>query len=422
MWIEIGEVTGSAGSSDGGQLNGITYDHIIPVEIETPGGVKELKLGYNDAESHFTAAQRFIDDNVLDQGYLRQIADFIAARAGKSNQPTFDMTSSSTQTHHTLATAAPPPRRPNPPTYKTFPSPVYYTFDDVPSLTQLRKLAGKVSEFNEILTESSKLLPSEVDLVNDLVKILGETSYYHSSTVPPQLINVVAKMVQSWDNDKYLFPSYDLFRMICLHPSASTSLVASKHFQIIMKRALNLLVMEASQPDSLGSPQSLLCLRFLTNILKVDRSATHQIFFHDLHWYQLNEFFPIYLICGKKTHRYASLLFLCNLVFSVFNPLLAGNNRPPRPALEILRSLFPHLLQALQYENENLDSIFKGLVTLGTVFLAVQGETEMTLYIRGFHSQLKSLFNSISLQWGSQEKAVGEYLEEVDKALDQLSR
>ena len=33
-WIEIGEVTGNAkNSSDSGDVHGVTYDHVMPVEI-----------------------------------------------------------------------------------------------------------------------------------------------------------------------------------------------------------------------------------------------------------------------------------------------------------------------------------------------------------------------------------------------------
>ena len=37
-WIELGQVTGSAGSSNSGTVNGVSYDHVVPVEREGAGG------------------------------------------------------------------------------------------------------------------------------------------------------------------------------------------------------------------------------------------------------------------------------------------------------------------------------------------------------------------------------------------------
>lgn len=80
-WVIVGTVTSTG---DGGYLNEVWYDHIMPVEIEGPMGVRTLKLGHNNGENAFVAAQRFIDQNELQQSYLGQIADWIMARSGQS--------------------------------------------------------------------------------------------------------------------------------------------------------------------------------------------------------------------------------------------------------------------------------------------------------------------------------------------------
>lgn len=80
-WVIVGTVTSTG---DGGYLNEVWYDHIMPVELEGPTGVMTLKLGHNNGENAFVAAQRFIDQNHLQQGYLGQIADWITARSGQS--------------------------------------------------------------------------------------------------------------------------------------------------------------------------------------------------------------------------------------------------------------------------------------------------------------------------------------------------
>lgn len=81
---QIGEVTGTGG---GGVVDGQAYDMVIPVEIELPGGLKKLEIGYNQGQNPFTVAQEFIDKHMLDQNYLREIADYITQRAADYRPP-----------------------------------------------------------------------------------------------------------------------------------------------------------------------------------------------------------------------------------------------------------------------------------------------------------------------------------------------
>lgn len=60
---------------------------VIPVEIELPGGLKKLEIGYNQGQNPFTVAQEFINKNMLDQNYLREIADYITQRASEYRPP-----------------------------------------------------------------------------------------------------------------------------------------------------------------------------------------------------------------------------------------------------------------------------------------------------------------------------------------------
>jgi len=87
-WIKVGQVMGSSGDADEGEggggsgtLNGVHYDHIFPIQADqTGGGVANLKIGYNNGENPFVAAQRFIDEHMLPQHHLSEIADYITQR------------------------------------------------------------------------------------------------------------------------------------------------------------------------------------------------------------------------------------------------------------------------------------------------------------------------------------------------------
>ena len=45
--------------------------------------VQKLQIGYNNGENPFNTAQAFIDQHMLDQNYLAQIADYIRTRVGQ---------------------------------------------------------------------------------------------------------------------------------------------------------------------------------------------------------------------------------------------------------------------------------------------------------------------------------------------------
>lgn len=78
-WTKVGDIVdnpdGAAGSMGGGEVNGKKYDFVFEVELGE-GGKKE-NLGYNRGENPYLAAQRFIDDNELNQDFLDQIANFV---------------------------------------------------------------------------------------------------------------------------------------------------------------------------------------------------------------------------------------------------------------------------------------------------------------------------------------------------------
>ena len=56
-------------------VDGIAYDMVIPVEIESPtsGGIQKLEIGYNAGQNTFMVAQAFIDKHMLNQSYLQQV-------------------------------------------------------------------------------------------------------------------------------------------------------------------------------------------------------------------------------------------------------------------------------------------------------------------------------------------------------------
>eukprot|EP01037_Dinobryon_pediforme_P038587 gene38587-46697_t len=147
-WVEVGEVTGS---SDGGFVGTEFYDHVLPVEIETPRGLQSLRLGYNNGENPFVAAQRFINQNELPQNYLQQIADWILQTPQLGETPT-------------AAAAAAVAKK----AQFSFKASGYLQFDEIP---QKDKFLAKIAEFNAALSSSSPhvaLRPIDLEAVTAL--------------------------------------------------------------------------------------------------------------------------------------------------------------------------------------------------------------------------------------------------------------
>lgn len=139
-------MTGTGGG--GGVVDGTAYDMVIPVEIELPGGVKKLEIGYNQGENAFLVAQQFIDKHLLDQGYLREIADYITQRAGDYRPPVLgnneavdiEMEGSQAPSAVGAATRA----------FKYFPARGYNTFE----ATKIGKLMTTLRQYNDKLQAS----------------------------------------------------------------------------------------------------------------------------------------------------------------------------------------------------------------------------------------------------------------------------
>jgi phospholipase A-2-activating protein len=222
-WVEIGDVVGGAGSKE--TLDGVEYDYVLSVEMETPNGIADLKLGCNSGENPFTAAQRFIDANSLGNQHLNQIADFIIAQTSLK-APTFDLSagggaaSSAPQAFVGNPTAPPPaPAR----GLKHVPSETYSVFAEVPTAS---KVLNKLTEFNSDPSNTNALSPTDMENLSNLLGTLERTSYYHASVISKGQAAAMLKLRTWGDVGKggvaaRLFLCLDLCRATANHPSGA---------------------------------------------------------------------------------------------------------------------------------------------------------------------------------------------------------
>jgi len=227
-WIEVGEVTGSNDST--GTINGVQFDHVFPIEIDVAGGgVQNLQIGYNNGENPFTTAQTFIDQHMLDQNYLSQIADYIRQRTGESSIPTLGGATHPAGAANNASAArggvSPMDVDISPPSYQELPMVGYKSFESGADTKTLKKIMDKIRQFNaDILNDNDNniLSSDETDMLDNLCMTLGATSRYHASSISTAELKVIHNMVTGWSS-AHAFPALDLARLAVLHPDATKS-------------------------------------------------------------------------------------------------------------------------------------------------------------------------------------------------------
>ncbi len=278
-WIEIGEVTGS---SDGGTIDNVPYDHVFPIELEANDGtVRNLKIGYNDGDNHFTTAQTFIDQYMLPQSYLSQVAEYVMQRAGK--QPTVigaaGPESGGGVGNHRAFTGVGDPSGfatgnsaganslPNIPQHSAnllassrsqhFPCTIgFFGFFEAGSVDRI------VLKIEEFAGDNAALLPTnkmeELEVLKDTIK---ETSRYHISEARDGQIELLSHLM-TWPSDR-VFCCIDMCRLAVLHPDAAKRFATGPEGRTIIQSAAQ---------HVLGLPNELsvvLCtLRLFCNIFK----------------------------------------------------------------------------------------------------------------------------------------------------------
>lgn len=283
-------------------VNGVNYDHVMPVEMETAGGVMTLQLGYNNGENPFLAAQRFINENSLPQYHLKQIAEWIQSKAGKQT-PTIGGSSSSSSS---AAAAVAPPTN----TF-AYGTQVYQSFADAPS-GFASKVMPKVEAFNET-QQVGQLNAAELSELRVLLTVLEDSANYHSSKVTNLQFNIIKKILTSWELDKQ-FPAFDVLRLLALHASGSEVLAGLSGINLIdvLGRVRNLLAYQQQAP-----PASVLTAsRFLANALG-NHSLRKLLFTNGANFYQILDLLLVYTTSDSNPIKTALSTLLLNTAIGI---------------------------------------------------------------------------------------------------------
>ena len=377
-WIEVGQVMGTNNNNNNNnnspqEIDGVRYDHVLPVEVEQSGSVVHLKIGYNTGENPFVAAQRFIDAHMLPQYQLRQIAEYIQQRTGASATPTLGMDPLPAATTGMPMVS-----------YQYLPMAHALAFE-LPSTspqTLLGKIQAKLQEFGT-------LTPDQASRLNTLVETLQATNRYHASTVSEHDISLLMDLWTALE-DAQRFVVLDLARITMLHPTATAAATGPSWTRLMHDHVLPLL----QTPSRWGTTAALpmLSLRLLTNALKAGGAARQAILTTLVDPLLAAVSSSALVASPHKTVRGALATLLYNLAWCWYHQTKQdndnNNNHPTASSVQTVVELVGTILTRHRTAYDET-AMLRLLQALGTTCLAVPSVAKPAAQALGLASQVE---------------------------------
>ncbi|KAK9942383.1 hypothetical protein M0R45_008052 [Rubus argutus] len=350
-WIAFtGEVVD--GPDDGMKrpvLDGSEYDYVFDVDIGD--GEPMRKLPYNRADNPYDTADKWLLKENLPLSYREQVVAFILQNSGQKDftlDPSFrDPYTGCAYVPGQSSSKSGSAK----PTFKHIPKKGMLVFD----VAQFDGILKKITEFNNnLLSDEEKsnlsLNEAEVSRLGAIIKVLKDTSHYHSSKFAEGDIALLLRLLKSWPVTM-LFPVIDTLRMIVLHPDGASLL-----FQHV--RAENDLLWEMIKNVSTNHslPANLLTsVRVVTNLFK------NSSFYN---WLQMHrsEILDVYSSCYSSPNKNLRLSY-ATLILNY--AVLLIDNKDREGQSQVLSAA----LQIAEEENLEIDAKFRALVAIGSLML-----------------------------------------------------
>ncbi|MBA0666741.1 hypothetical protein Goklo_003112 [Gossypium klotzschianum] len=401
-WDKIGEVVdGPDDSMKRSVLDGVQYDYVFDVDIGDGEPIR--KLPYNRSDNPYDTADKWLLKENLPLSYRQQIVEFILQNTGQKDfniDPTFrdPYTGCEYNMFSVLTFAVGSPLY----SYSYWLLRGMLVFD----AAQFDGILKKISEFNntlladslpnilyaltyllgfpawftlaatcytiiillhlcgslglsfsyngsiDILVKEKKdlsLTEPEISRLGAIVKILKDTSHYHTSRFADVDIALLLKLLKSWPV-AMIFPVIDMLRMTILHPDGATVLL--RHVEV--NDVVMEMIMKATTDPAL--PANLLTsIRAVTNFFK---NSSYYGWLQK-HRSDILDAFSSCLASPNKNLQLAySTLILNYAVLLIEKKDEEGQSHVLSAALEIA-----------EQETLEIDSRFRALVAIGSLML-----------------------------------------------------
>nr|XP_028964979.1 phospholipase A-2-activating protein [Malus domestica] len=378
-WDKIGEVVdGPDDSMKRPVLDGNEYDYVFDVDIGDGEPIR--KLPYNRSDNPYDTADKWLLRENLPLSYREQVVAFILQNTGQNN---FDL-DPSFRDPYTGSSAYVPGQSSNKsasakPTFKHIPKKGMLVFD----VAQFDGILKKITEFNSNLLsdqdkKNSSLNEVEISRLGAIVKILKDTSHYHSSKFAEVDIALLVRLLKSWPV-AMLFPGKIpalglgpfihnttahnisfficmairllILRMIVLHPDGATRLL--QHLE-----AENDLLMELIRKVATNPP---LPANLLTSVRAVTNLFKNSCYYN---WLQKHrtEILDVYSSCYSSPNKNLQLSY-ATLILNY--AVLLTEKKDQEGQSQVLSSA----LQIAEEENLDADAKFRALVAIGSLML-----------------------------------------------------
>ncbi|KAJ9704853.1 hypothetical protein PVL29_003074 [Vitis rotundifolia] len=352
-WDKIGEVVdGPDDTTARPVLDGIQYDYVFDVDIGDGEPIR--KLPYNRSDNPYSTADKWLLKENLPLSYRQQVVEFILQNSGQKN---FSL-DTSYRDPYTGANAYVPGESSNKsaavpvkPSFKHIPKKGILVFD----AAQFEGILKKISEFNNALMsdpekKSLSLTEVEISRLVAVVKILKETSRYHSSTFADVDIALMLKLLKSWPL-AMIFPVIDILRMIILHPDGAIRLLKllEDENDVLMDMIKKITISPALAANLLTS------IRAVCNLFK---NSCYRNWLLNHRSEILDAFSSCYSSSNKNVLLSYSTLLLNYAVFLIEKEDQEGQSHVLSAVLEIAEG-----------ENLDVDSKYRALVAIGTLML-----------------------------------------------------
>ncbi|VVA15155.1 PREDICTED: phospholipase [Prunus dulcis] len=350
-WDKIGEVVdGPDGGMKRPVLDGNEYDHVFDVDIGDGEPIR--KLPYNRSDNPYDAADKWLLKENLPLSYREQVVAFILQNTGQKDftlDPSF-------RDPYTGSSAYVPGQSSNKsvsakPTFKHVPKKGMLVFD----VAQFDGILKKITEFNNnLLSDQEKknlsLNEVEVSRLVAIVKILKDTSHYHSSKFAEVDIAMLLRLLKSWPV-AMLFPVIDTLRMIVLHPDGATVLL--QHAEAQNDLLLEMIKRVSTNPSL---PANLLTsVRVVTNLFK------NSCYYNWLQKHR-SEILDVYSSCSSSPNKNLQLSY-ATLILNYAVLLIEKKDQ------EGQSQVLSAALQIAEEENLEVDAKFRVLVAIGSLML-----------------------------------------------------
>ena len=350
-WDKIGEVVDGPEESNRQFFDGIQYDYVFDVDIGD--GMPTRKLPYNRSDNPYDVADKWLLKENLPLSFREQIVQFILQNTGQNNT-TFDASFRDPFTGSHAYVPGQPSRMSDisaKPTFKHIPKKGMLVFD----AAQFDGILKKITEFNNALQSDQEkqnlsLTELNVSRLGAIVKILKDTSHYHSSKFADSDIALLLNLLRSWPI-AMIFPVIDIVRMLVLHPDGAVLL--HKHFEAendILMQGIKKVTVNPTIPANL-----LTSIRVVTNLFR-------NLCYYNWLQKHRSEILDAFSSCSSSPNKNLQLsystLLLNYAVLLIETKDQEGQSQVLSAALEIAED-----------ENVEVDPKFRALVAVGSLML-----------------------------------------------------